>query len=61
MDTAIREILDKKKHYCTINIARTLGITRRKANWYLFNGDFSLIDPAQVGSGKAKVLVWQNN
>lgn len=61
MDVAIRDLLAEKKHYSARNIARTLGLSRKKANWYLTNGDFSLVDPVVVGSGKAKVSVWKNN
>ena len=61
MDTAIRDLLADKKYYSARNIARSLGLSRKKANWYLSNGEFSLVEPWKVGSGKAKVSVWQNN
>ena len=61
MDAAIRDLLAEKKHYSARNIARSLGLSRKKANWYLSNGDFSLVEPWKVGSGKATVSVWQNN
>ena len=61
MDQTIRSLLTQKKYYSTTNIARVLGETRKKVNWYMFNhpDDYSLVNPVEVGSGKCKVMVWK--
>lgn len=61
MDQTIRALLTKKKYYNTNSIAKALGETRKKVNWYMFNRpeDYSLVDPVEVGSGKCKVRVWK--
>lgn len=61
MDQTIRALLTQKKYYSTNSIARTLGETRKKVNWYMFNhpDDYSLVNPVEVGSGKCKVMVWK--
>ena len=52
--------LTQKKYYSTTKFAKTMGESRKKVNWYMFNNpEYSLVDPVEVGSGKRKILVWK--
>jgi predicted transcriptional regulator len=60
MEQAICDLIGQKKYYSTINVAKTLKISRKNANYHLHNCDkVSLVDPLDVGSGKSKIMVWQ--
>ena len=60
MDVAIRDLLAEKKHYSARKIAKTMGISRKSANWHLCNGNFTKVEPEEVGSGKYDLSVWKN-
>ena len=60
MDASISDLLNTKKQLSTRKIAKSMGISRKTANWHLCNGNFTKVDPLEVGSGKCDVSVWKN-